>query len=496
MKTTIEKRILSAALAALTLALASCGQTESKDNETQPDETNTTEIEESTEAPDGLPEKDFGGKTFTVLTYDYIQNDYIVEEETGDVVMDAEYRRDRAVSERFGANIEYLYDMDLYAATDLIKQSVMAGDEAFQLIANHAIMMGSVATEGLFMNMYDIPYIDLSKPWWSKSTIEDLTYGDDYVILAIGDYALSALYGTYCYYYDKVAAEKYHFEDLYSVVNDGKWTIDYVMDLCKPIYEDLNGNAELDSEDFYGLTQAIGSPLNAYFWTFGGKVFTKNSDGIPEYTYKNEHTTRIFEKLYQFCYKSDGINCSRKQYESLTAQSFQNISSYSFRDELSALASGTLYSATEFFREKKNEYGILPYPKLDENQKEYKTTVDGYHAVLAVPQTVSDTEFVGIMTEALNAESRKQVYPAYYEVALKKKYASDDESVLMLDKIVNSRVFDFGYIYDAWDGVSFFTQAILKQSKRNNFESYYAKHGPAAEIYYQELLAKFAEQGK
>ena len=493
----MNKRKISLAMSIVIFAgiLASCGAQPSGGEVTTDSGniTETTEAEtENKEISDDLPETNFEGKTFTVLTYDYIKDDYVVEEETGDVVKDAEYRRDQTVSERFGAKIEYIADYNLSDATNFVKTSVMAGDDAFQLVANHVVSMGTIATEGLFMNMFDLPYINFEKPWWSKSTVEDLAYGNDLVTFAIGDYALSALYGTYCYYYDKKVAQDYDFEDLYAVVNDGRWTIDYVEELCKPMYKDLNGNAEKDEDDFYGLTQSMGSPANAYFWAFGGKIFTRDNNGIPQYTYKDERTTTIFEKLYQLCYESDGINNSRPKYEKINASGYQDISAYSFRDDLSALASGSLLMTTLYLRDKKNEYGILPYPKLDESQNEYRTMVDGYHAILAVPKTIQDPDFVGIMTEALNAESHKQVFPAYYEVALKKKYTYDDESVKMLDMIVDSRVFDFGYVYDAWKGVSFYPEYMLRIEKSKDFESYYAKKSKASVKYYEKILDFFA----
>ena len=85
------------------------------------------------------------------------------------------------------------------------------------------------------------------------------------------------------------------------------------------------------------------------------------------------------------------------------------------------------------------------------------------------------------------------VFPAYYEVALKVKYAHDDESVQMLDKIVNSRVFDFGYVYGGWSGVAFMFQGIVGENKSKDFASYYASKGPAAEKYYQDVIDYFNE---
>ena len=106
---------------------------------------------------------------------------------------------------------------------------------------------------------------------------------------------------------------------------------------------------------------------------------------------------------------------------------------------------------------------------------------------------MQDLDFVGIITEALNAESYKIVFPAYYEVALKTKYTHDNESVQMLDMIVDSRIFDFGYVYDAWKGMSFYFQTIIYTNKNKDFESYYATNSSAAIKYYDELLEFFEE---
>ena len=109
-------------------------------------------------------------------------------------------------------------------------------------------------------------------------------------------------------------------------------------------------------------------------------------------------------------------------------------------------------------------------------------------AAFAVPKTVSDPEFVGIITEALNAESYKAVFPAYYEVALKTKYTHDDESVKMLDYIVDHRVFDFGYVYDNFKGFSFYFQYLIGGEASSDFESYYAANSSASIAQYQTVL--------
>ena len=187
---------MALSLIILSQLLFSCGTSPAagpgNDTETQSGETSTEESTTSAEIQDDLPEADYEGKTFTTITFDQLLPDYEAETENGDVINDAVYARNRNVSERFNVKIETMSNASYEDTTNFIKKTTLAGEEAFQLIAQHAVSMGTLAMDGLFMNWYDIPYIDFSKPWWSKSTTEDLTYGGDYALLAVGDYALSA----------------------------------------------------------------------------------------------------------------------------------------------------------------------------------------------------------------------------------------------------------------------------------------------------------------
>ena len=56
-------------------------------------------------------------------------------------------------------------------------------------------------------------------------------------------------------------------------------------------------------------------------------------------------------------------------------------------------------------------------------------------------------DFIGIMMEALNAESWKTLYPAYFESALKGRYSTDENMQKAMDIIVEGRMFDLAYLY-------------------------------------------------
>ena len=135
-------------------------------------------------------------------------------------------------------------------------------------------------------------------------------------------------------------------------------------------------------------------------------------------------------------------------------------------------------------------FGIIPYPKWDEAQKSYYTMSDGAHDVMTVPITCGNVEYASMIIEAMNAETYKQVVPAYYDTAMKVKYSRDDESGQVLDLLMDSRVFDFGYIYNT--GLAFVIQNLVSANSSNT-ESSYASKMKTAEKQYQEIIDAYLD---
>ena len=276
----------------------------------------------------------------------------------------------------------------------------------------------------------------------------------------------------------------------YGVVNDGKWTIDNLTGLTSEIYEDLNANDKRDIEDFYGFATNPYSHINAYLWAFDNPVCAIDSEGNISVVIHTPKMAQILEKLVKITSEYTGT------YYDPSYTSKTNLGAHGgpvdlFRSGNVIFANGLFEYAIYYFREV-DDFGIIPYPKWDEAQEKYQMMVDGGHAAEAVPMTCADTERTGTILEALNAETYKTVVPAYYEIALKVKYARDNESIQMLDMIMANRVFDFGYVYDNWNGASFWLQDLVK-GKKTDFESYYAKNESKVLKYYQKVFDRFDE---
>ena len=103
----------------------------------------------------------------------------------------------------------------------------------------------------------------------------------------------------------------------------------------------------------------------------------------------------------------------------------------------------------EEIRNMESKYGIVPMPKLDETQAEYHSHIHDNADGFSIPLTTTDDklEMVGAVMEAMASEGYRTLMPAYYETALKTKYVSDEESVKMLDDIINCFYVDAGVLY-------------------------------------------------
>ena len=446
----------------------------------EPAEEEKDSLEAREDVSDGLPEKDFGGRVFCVAGDNGYTDWYLTEEQNGEVVNDAVWLRNHTVEERYNVTLDAnVFDED--SITGNVKNSVLAGDDAYQLISGHIIYLGMAATDKIMFNMADVPYIDFSRPWWSDSTLNDLTY-KGMTFIAIGDYALSAVAQTYCMFYNKGLAVDYGLPDMYDLVYAGEWTIDKEMELSQGVYTDTNGDGKRDKGDLYALSTSTKSAANAYLWALGKKIATQQPDGTYEISYFDEKMVSLMEKLYYMYYETDQV-FFEVNHQTMTA----------FEPGLALFADGIFGQATDTLRDVEFDYGIIPYPKWDTAQEAYYTSVDGGHEGLAIVRSITDPEFVGIITEVLCAESWKKTIPAYYDTALKYKGARDYESIAMIDMIMESRIFDFGYVYGGW-GPVFWIQYLLEMPSKD-IASYYQKNHKVFDKYMEKIYKSFDEYG-
>ena len=107
----MKKQIISTLLLMSMLATASCGGGTTSGNDT----TKPTDSAETTAPVDNspqleLPDVDYNGKTYTILTTVHASYEYDAVEETGDVVNDAVFRRNQTVEDKLGVKFDFIIE--------------------------------------------------------------------------------------------------------------------------------------------------------------------------------------------------------------------------------------------------------------------------------------------------------------------------------------------------------------------------------------------------
>ena len=51
----------------------------------------------------------------------------------------------------------------------------MSGDDAFDVAFGHDILLPRASLDGAFVNLYNVPYLDFTAPWWFSYGMKEFT---------------------------------------------------------------------------------------------------------------------------------------------------------------------------------------------------------------------------------------------------------------------------------------------------------------------------------
>ena len=419
------KRTLSLLLIGILAAqtLVSCGS--DKESGTQTTDSEAVSSEETTAAkPEySLPEKESnGGKTFRILAAGN-RNERFDADQTGDVVDDAVYERKRAVEEYLGLKVEFVEIDSSWQVADTFAQhissSVMAEDDAYDLVSGSMTVLPKLALEGIFYNVLDLD-IDLENPWWVGG-LRDTAAINGKLYSLVGDMSMTMYNAEAVVYFNEKLRADNDLPDLYELVRSGKWTVDEMLIVAKGLSVDLDGDDKITRDaDKVGIIGHY-TPLATIQAATGISVFGRDGGGLV-YKGLDEKLVSLCEKLSAAVSDNTLLLGEGETYEAWAVP---------FIEDRNLLHVGIL-NVSGSMRNMKSDYGILPFPKYDENQTEYLSDVSLSTVLWAVTVNVSDAELTSKFCEVYGYQSWKNVVPAYYVTTLEDKYSRDDQTKEML----------------------------------------------------------------
>ena len=493
------KKVLALLLALLTVLplFAACGEEKPTEDTTASTEVSepVTEAEDTPDVP-AAEELDIAGDFNILVSGNWAWNDYESDGTEGTVIDSAIYRRNKYMLDTYGVNItnedivKYASSMGSGDGFMKVYNNYMSGSHDYDAAMVGTYDVATLAYNGILHDLNSTPHIDLSKDYWDQKANEDLSMKGQ-MYYTTGDISLSDNRSTNVLFFNKEMIKMYGLDNPYELVKNDKWTFETFSSMVKQVGEDLNQDGVYDGNDCFGLLSANDDKL-AMLAGARERIATINADGEIELSLYSERVVNIYDQYVALC--SDFSHVFNWQWNYLTGKSglvASNEDRVAMMNTNRALFYFHMMFYIDYLRDIETDFGILPFPKFDETQKEYGHSVSAWHSeFLCVPENVEDYARTGLVLEVLAYEGKKLLTPAYYEKTLVGQYTRDEESAEMLDIIFATRVFDLGIYYDIGTYKDRLCN-ILKEG--NSLASIYDTYKPAAERKLEVINELFSE---
>jgi ABC-type sugar transport system, periplasmic component len=425
--------------------------------------------------PDDLPTADYDGYNFRIHTSQNVSDLLGDPDDVSEVVGEALYARSMEIEDRFNVKLTthvVANEGDYTKYVSLMNTVFLSGEDAFDLMVVWNTTASTFAKQGFLYDMSTISSLDFSKPWFYKDAIDRLSYKGH--IFCSVDLMLPIYSSLSCVFFNKELASDLKIGNLYDVVKSGDWTLDYVRDITKDTWYDVNGNGIVERDtDRFGLTVPIASFSFNFMPTFGACIIAKDDADVP-YLAASENTelvNDVYTNLRSFIIGNDSVT-----YDDWTDDPFLQGRSLLLTDTVGVVNS---------LRDVGFEYGILPVFKYNDAQADYLSAFLPYPS--AIPANCSDPERSGVILSAFAAGGYKKVAVAYFETAVKTKYTTDEDSAEMLDIIAGNVTSDGTIMFT--DALIYTFMTFAKQNKE--FASYWAGQQSSAQKYLENITAAF-----
>ncbi|MBQ4141022.1 MAG: extracellular solute-binding protein [Clostridia bacterium] len=447
-------RIIALILAVLTLSgtLVACANTDDPEVTTDNPEAATTTApepestaEETLFAPDDLEESyNFDTEITVYMWSDYTMMEFYAEE-SGDIIDDAIYGRNNDVENRLGITLEFVQEpgsgsskMTPWMAR---AENDWKADNDYDIYAGYSICLPQMTLKGMTVNLLEHDAFSVEKPWWPEALTTECTINDK-LCYCSGDISTNLLWMMTGTFYNKDLYEKYYGDEKspMDMVENNEWTMEKLFTMTRDIYED-DGNSKKDEADTYGYV-LYEVNINSFQTAAGITMLERDKDKglrISE-AWTSQSCADVCDFVGNLV-KSAGVIHSSKT-------SVRDV----FYEERALFITDRTYivsgkDTVENSKKIEFDYGVVPQPKFNANQENFKNYVGLSYTMYGVNSNSKDIEAAVTTLEAMGSANHRTVIPAVFEVTMKVRYTNDSQSARMYDILRENISFDIGQLF-------------------------------------------------
>lgn len=355
----------------------------------------------------------------------------------------------------------------------VIENDILSGAPTVDFCFETYYYYSAFAEMGYLANLKALG-VDLSADWWDSGAVNDLSIGGKH-FFGLGDINTYDNEGTWVMFFNKRLYEESFGDvsELYRLALEGGWTFE-------ALKEKVEG---FGKDETYGLLTSE-SNLYVQLLAAGERIAGKDAEGNVAFTLDNDRALQVY---------SDGVELYKNSKDVLLWVESPLIGITPRPDNtLEAFKEGrglfyiNTYAQRHSFADMKDEYGILPMPKYNSEQKNYCHYVSNYAvSSVFVPVTslsVGDKgKEIGVLLDALGKYSKEEVTPVY----LKEK-APDENDRKVLETVISTRIYDLASVYSALWG----TPEAMCSSLENDLSERIKTYKDALTAHIEETVSK------
>ena len=357
-----------------------------------------------------LPDYDFGNLAVLITSTEIMS---LVPQSTDNFIYNTRIERNQSVEEKYSTKV-IGGEEEFRTVYDKTYNAVYSGDFYTDILGIPMGALGQFYKDGLLMNLNLLPFIDYTQPYYDSGAITQMSVGNATYGL-IGDFNKNMDY-YHVMYFNKNLIKEFGLDNPYDLVYENEWTVDKFRQMTRAVS---------NTEGIYGhgASVTMESYIDMFFGSTGEKYMDIGIGKTPTPRYNNTRTESVIAALRGLLY-NDNTVFEVEYTEEGARTAFYDGKILFYVDRVNAMG---------WFVDMKDDWGVVPLPKLDASQR-YNTFVHEALPVICVPAGITNVNNTGLAIQALNAASYGFINENYYSV-LQRDVVRDTDTLNMLDYI-------------------------------------------------------------